>query len=146
MISYQWHLSPDQPFNKEELCRLQCCLYAAGIYLDLSWNEGSVIMSISVPEDLMEKVDAQQEVNNTDSIPAEDPPAGAAVPRRKRGRPSAVVKNDLTLARIHHMRFMNVPVETIAEELGVSKRTFYRRWKQIACMDLDPETPFSRWT
>ena len=62
MISYQWHLSPDQPFNKEELCRLQCCLYAAGIYLDLSWNEGSVIMSISVPEDLMEKVDAQQEV------------------------------------------------------------------------------------
>ena len=64
---------------------------------------------------------------------------------RKRGRPAAAVKNDLTIARIHHMRFMNVPVETIAKEIGVSRRTFYRRWNQIAQLNLDPETPFSKW-
>lgn len=50
MISYQWYLSPDQPFNKKELFKLQYCLYAAGIYLDLSWKDGSPVMTISVPE------------------------------------------------------------------------------------------------
>ena len=80
-------------------------------------------------------------------LPVEDQPAeGKGSGRcRKRGRPTAAVKNDLTLARIHHMRFMNVPVETIAKEIGVSKRTFYRRWNQIAQLNLDPETPFSKW-
>ena len=34
MISYQWSLSPDQPFNKEELYKLQYCLYAAGIFME----------------------------------------------------------------------------------------------------------------
>ena len=133
MISYKWYLSPDQPFNKEELFKLQYCLHAAGILLDLSWDKGSPVMSISVPEGLMEKADEQ---------PPADVPSGRC---RKRGRPTAAVKNDLTLARIHHMRFMNVPVETIAKEIGVSKRTFYRRWNQIAQLNLDPETPFSKW-
>lgn len=145
MISYQWHLSPDQPFNKDDLCRLQYCLFTAGIFLDLSWNEDSVVMRISVPEDLMEKADAQQAENDTDSPSAEDPPAETSGTRRKRGRPSAVVKNDLTLARIHHMRLMNVSVGTIAEELGVSRRTFYRRWKLAEKRDIDESTPFSQW-
>lgn len=48
MISYKWYLSPDQPFNKEELFKLQYCLHAAGILLDLSWDKGSPVMSISV--------------------------------------------------------------------------------------------------
>jgi hypothetical protein len=59
LISYKWYLSPDQPFNKEELFKLQYCLHAAGILLDLSWDKGSPVMSISVPEGLMEKADEQ---------------------------------------------------------------------------------------
>ena len=147
MISYKWYLSPDQPFNKEELFKLQYCLHAAGILLDLSWDKGSPVMSISVPEGLMEKADEQPPTDVPSVFSAEDRPAeGKGSGRcRKRGRPTAAVKNDLTLARIHHMRFMNVPVETIAKEIGVSKRTFYRRWSQIAQLNLDPETPFSKW-
>lgn len=147
MISYKWYLSPDQPFNKEALYKLQYCLHAAGIYLDLSWDKGSPVMSISVPEGLMDKADEQPTVDVPSLLPAEDQPAEAkgSGRRRKRGRPAAAVKNDLTIARIHHMRFMNVPVETIAKEIGVSRRTFYRRWNQIAHLNLDPETPFSKW-
>ena len=165
MISYKWYLSPDQPFNKEELFKLQYCLHAAGILLDLSWDKGSPVMSISVPEGLMEKADEQPPADVPSVLSAEDRPAErkGSGRCRKRGRPTAAVKNDLTLARIHHMRFtaavkndltlarihhmrfMNVPVETIAKEIGVSRRTFYRRWNQIAQLNLDPETPFSKW-
>ena len=95
----------------------------------------------------MEKADEQPPVDVPSVLPVEDQPAeGKGSGRcRKRGRPAAAVKNDLTIARIHHMRFMNVPVETIAKEIGVSRRTFYRRWNQIAQLNLDPETPFSKW-
>ncbi len=145
MISYQWFLSPEQPFNKDALYRLQYCLYAAGVYLDLSWNEGSPVMTISVPEELMETVDVQaQKGSPTDSDP-EEMPSEEAVRRRRRGRPSVIVKNDLTLGHVRHMRFMNNSVEKIAEEIGVSKRTFYRRWKQAEKMNIDENTPFSRW-
>ena len=116
MISYKWYLSPDQPFNKEELFKLQYCLHAAGILLDLSWDKGSPVMSISVPEGLMEKADEQPPADVPSVLPAEDRPAeGKGFGRcRKRGRPTAAVKNDLTLARIHHMRFMNVPVRSLS--------------------------------
>ena len=50
MISYQWYLSPAQPFNKDELYKLQCCLYAAGVFLDLSWKDHSPVLTISAPE------------------------------------------------------------------------------------------------
>ena len=124
MISYKWYLSPDQPFNKEELFKLQYCLHAAGILLDLSWDKGSPVMSISVPEGLMEKADEQPPADVPSVLSAEDRPAErkGSGRCRKRGRPTAAVKNDLTLARIHHMRFMNVPVETIAKEIGRSRR------------------------
>ena len=87
-------------------------------------------MSISVQEVLMEKADEQPpadvpSVPSAEDLSAEGKGSGRC---RKRGRPAAVVKNDLTLARIHHMRFMNVLVKTIAKEIGDSRRTFYRRW------------------
>lgn len=63
---------------------------------------------------------------------------------KQRGRPKSVPKNDITLARVHHMRFMGVPVRDIAEEIGVSRRTFYRRFEQIKYKNLDPDTPFSK--
>ena len=85
--------------------------HAAGILLNLSWDKGSPVMSISVSESLMKKADEQSPVDVPSVLPAEDQPAeGKGFGRcRKRSRPAAAVKNDLTIARIHHMRFMNVP-------------------------------------
>ena len=40
---------------------------------------------------------------------------------------------------------MGISVEAIAKEIGVSKRTFYRRWTQAEKLGLDPDTPFSQW-
>jgi hypothetical protein len=37
------------------------------------------------------------------------------------------------------------PAKDIAEEIGVSRRTFYRRFEQIKYKNLDPDTPFSKW-
>ena len=72
MISYQWYLSPDQPFNKKELFKLQYCLYAAGIYLDLSWKDGSPVMTISVPEQAPEDKSGlitEESISSSDSGP-----------------------------------------------------------------------------
>ncbi len=151
MISYQWFLSPDQPFDKNTLFKLQCCLCASGIYLDLSWTDGSPVLTISVPE--------QQESENRPGLPlGKDVPAVSSDLRDAalessapnvcitgRGRPSAKPVNDFTFGRVQHMRFMGVSAAAIAEEIGVSRRTFYRRWTQAQKLDLDPETPFSQW-
>ena len=64
----------------------------------------------------------------------------------KRGRPSANPKSDLTFGHVQHMRFMGISVEKIAKEIGVSKRTFYRRWMKAENKGLAPDTPFSQWT
>ena len=131
MISYQWYLSPDQPFNKKELFKLQYCLYAAGIYLDLSWKDGSPVMTISVPEQAPEDKSGlitEESISSSDSGPCNDAP-----------------KYDITLGCVQHKRFMGISVEAIAKEIGVSKRTFYRRWTQAEKLGLDPDTPFSQW-
>ena len=147
MISYQWYLSPDQPFNKEELFKLQCCLCTAGIFLDLSWKEGSPVMSISVPEQLLENEPAGSLENDPrpDGITAAGQAAVQVPLPIRRGRPPVEPQNDYTLGRVQHMRVMGVSVETISREIGVSKRTFYRRWKDAERLCLGPDIPFSRW-
>ena len=135
MISYQWFLSPDQPFNKEGLYKLQHCLYAAGIYLDLSWKDNSPVMTISVSEQALEErtgfpMEDGPLPDDSDCCDGSPGDPAANTPSRKRGRPSAKPKSDLTLGHVQHMRFMGISVEEIAKEIGVSKRTFYRRWMQ----------------
>lgn len=61
------------------------------------------------------------------------------------GRPHARPVNDLTLGDILHKRFMNVPMESIASELGVSRRTLYRKLDAIYGKNIDENTPFSQW-
>ena len=150
MISYQWYLSPDQPFNKKELFKLQYCLYAAGIYLDLSWKDGSPVMTISVPEQAPEDKSGlitEESISSNDRGPCNDAleSLDPKAPAHKRGRPSVVPKYDITLGCVQHKRFMGISVEAIAKEIGVSKRTFYRRWTQAEKLGLDPDTPFSQW-
>ena len=151
MISYQWFLSPNQPFNKEELYKLQYCLYAAGIYLDLSWKDGSPVMTISVPEQAFEEragttMQDGPLPDDIDSCNGTPEDSVESAPSHKRGRPSANPKSDLTFGHVQHMRFMGISVEKIAKEIGVSKRTFYRRWMQAENKGLAPDTPFSQWT
>lgn len=144
MISYNFILAPDQPLNKDPLYQLQACLASADIFLDLSWKDDTLQMTISISEDLLEKVTAketdQSNVEGEDSTEAE-------LPReiKRRGRPAAKPKNDLTLGRVYHMRFLGVPAETIAEDIGVSRRTFYRRLALINGKNLSEDTPFSKW-
>ena len=95
MISYQWYLSPDQPFNKKELFKLQYCLYAAGIYLDLSWKDGSPVMTISVPEQAPEDKSGlitEESISSSDSGPCNDAleSLDPKAPAHKRGRPSVI--------------------------------------------------------
>jgi hypothetical protein len=40
---------------------------------------------------------------------------------------------------------MGVPAETIAEEIGVSRRTLFRRLADVNGKDISPDTPFSQW-
>ena len=99
MISYQWYLSPDQPFNKKELFKLQYCLYAAGIYLDLSWKDGSPVMTISVPEQAPEDKSGlitEESISSSDSGPCNDAleSLDPKAPAHKRGRPSVDRERD----------------------------------------------------
>ena len=150
MISYQWYLSPGQPFNKDELYKLQCCLYAVGVFVDLSWKDGSTVLTLSAPEPASED---SSELSLEDDSPDDGDPVNISFEESapyahpaKRGRPSVRPENDMTFGRVQHLRFMGVPVEAIAKEIGVSRRTFYRKWTQAQELGLAPETPFSQWT
>lgn len=118
MISYQWYLSPDQPFNKKELFKLQYCLYAAGIYLDLSWKDGSPVMTISVPEQAPEDKSGlitEESISSSDSGPCNDAleSLDPKAPAHKRGRPSVVPKYDITLGCVQHKRFMGIVADLL---------------------------------
>jgi hypothetical protein len=47
MFSYHFNLSQEQPANKESLMQLQINLAAFGVFLDLSWEEGTSRMSLA---------------------------------------------------------------------------------------------------
>ena len=132
MISYQWYLSPAQPFNKDELYKLQCCLYAAGVFLDLSWKDRSPVLTISAPEpaseDSSELPSEEDSPDDGDHANISFEESASYVHPAKRGRPSVRPENDMTFGHVQHLRIMGVPVEAIAKEIGVSRRTFYRKW------------------
>jgi hypothetical protein len=144
MISYSFTLSLEQPFNKKSLLKLQTSLANAGIYLDLSWKDEMPQLTISLSEEFLEKSEETTTTstpNDTDALPATIAPEGS----KRRGRPLVQPKKDVTLGRVKHMRFLQVPDKTIADEIGVSKRTLYRRLNQINGKGLNDDTPFSQW-
>ena len=89
----------------------------------------------------------EESISSSDSGPCNDAleSLDPKAPAHKRGRPSVVPKYDITLGCVQHKRFMGISVEAIAKEIGVSKRTFYRRWTQAEKLGLDPDPPFSQW-
>ena len=148
MVSYSWSLSAGQSFDKQALFELQTSLVALGVYLDLSWDGNSPQLSISAPEVTSHtEVPTKAATEQNPSIPREsgsDSP-GTAKNKKRRGRPLASPSNDITLGHVHHMRFMGVPAEDIAREIGISRRTYFRVLQQIQHKNLGPDTPFSEW-
>ena len=143
MISFNFTLSPDHSMNKEHLFQLQNCLVSVGMYLDLSLKDGMPQLTISIPDDFLEKISSSETVTETGTDEIHELPMDNE--RKHRGRPAVQPKNDLTLGQVRHMRFMSIPAETIAKEIGVSKRTFYRRLNEINGKNLSEDTPFSLW-
>ena len=140
MILYKWILSPDQPLNKNTLLELQTRLLVLGVFLDLSWENDRLNMTIAVPEEAAERAAALKSFDNISAalIPGDDRP-------KRRGRPCVRPENDITLARVRHMQFMGISAGEIAAKIGVSRRTFYRKLEQTRGKNPDPETPFSQW-
>jgi hypothetical protein len=147
MVSYSWSLSAGQSFDKQALFELQTSLVALGVYLDLSWDGNSPQLSISAPEVTSHtEVPTKAATEQNPSVPREsgsDSP-GTAKNKKRRGRPASP-SNDITLGYVHHMRFMGVPAEDIAREIGISRRTYFRVLQQIQHKNLGPDTPFSEW-
>ena len=82
MILYKWILSPDQPLNKNTLLELQTRLLVLGVFLDLSWENDRLNMTIAVPEEAAERAAALKSFDNISAalIPGDDRP-------KRRGRP-----------------------------------------------------------
>lgn len=67
-------------------------------------------------------------------------------PKKRRGRPPAVPENDISVRQAEKMRSDGLSLDEIAAHIGVSRRTFFRRWDAAREKKADPEMPFSRWT
>ena len=116
MISFKWTLSLEQPANETDLSELQKCLVTAGVFLDLSWNGEAPQLTISISEKLLVKtVDHLHEVEPSDIVDGDSIAQPEDDVVKQKGRPKSVPKHDITLARVHHMRFMGVPAKDIAE-------------------------------
>ena len=135
MMKCTWNLDGLQDSSNPPFSTFQAALAARGLMIDYSFKEGVVKLTLEIEKDWA----ADNVQGNTAGENASSP-----VPQ-KRGRPTCVPANDITLARVRHMRFMNIPVSEIAKEIGVSKRTFYRQWKKVMENHPDDDTPFSKW-
>lgn len=139
MLKYKWKLSDSQPEQEIPLLRLQQALAASSVFLDLAFQDGGIILTIAMDD----TVPAPQK--HPDIAAVTDESSMISHDDIRRGRPYVTPNEDLTLGQVRHMRFMNVPMQTIADSLGVSKRTLYRRLQEINGKHLDENTPFSKW-
>lgn len=139
MLKYKWKLSDSQPEQEIHLLQLQQALAVRSVFLDLAFQDGGIILTIAVDD----TVPAPQKYPDIAAVT--DGSSMISHDDIHRGRPYATPSEDLTLGQVRHMRFMNVPMQTIADSLGVSKRTLYRRLQEINGKHLDENTPFSKW-
>jgi hypothetical protein len=106
MISFKWTLSLEQPANETDLSELQKCLVTAGVFLDLSWNGEAPQLTISISEKLLVKtVDHLHEVEPSDIVDGDSIAQPEDDVVKQKGRPKSVPKNDITLARVHHILY-----------------------------------------
>ena len=136
-----WVLSACQPASNLPFSSMQKNLAALGVMLDYAFENGAIKVTLECPDSCP---DSASGCNTQDPAKAEESNSGT---NRKLGRPTCKPKNDLTLEQVRHMRFMRVSVADIASTIGVSKRTFYRKWAALNGnnVDVDYDTPFSKW-
>lgn len=164
MLSYHWNLPLAQPEDNPPLHLIQQALFNAGFFLDFSLADGMVRLTIQEASPEGGAQGGSQQAENPPergtATPAPDAaratgghfpdacsPAGhSESPQKSRGRSSAVPKNDISIQQAREMRSEGLTLEEIAAHIGVSRRTFFRRWHDIADRDADPDTPFSRWS
>lgn len=136
MESYRWILSPEQPPGNPGISNLQQKLASAGFLLDLSLRDGAVELSINV-DDVPRTASPDPDVDPVRET--------AQTPLPRRGRHPSVPKNDITVSQVREMRSKGMVLDEIADHIGVSRRTFFRRWRELQGRDIDPEAPFSTW-
>ena len=68
-----------------------------------------------------------------------------AVPGTFFGRRPIVPEHDLTLAQVRELQNRGTCLDGIARLIGVSRRTFFRKWAVVQTLSPDRETPFSKW-
>lgn len=164
MLSYHWNLPLAQPEDNPPLHLIQQALFNAGFFLDFSLADGMVRLTIqeASPEGGVQGGSQQAEnpPERSGAAPAPDaagtacgpspdagsPPVRPESPKKRRGRSSAVPKKDISIRQAREMRSEGLTLEEIAAHIGISRRTFFRRWRDITNGEADPDTPFSRWS
>lgn len=159
MLDYHFNLTTSQPASNPGLSILQEKLIDAGIFLDFTYKNGNLGLYIRIEDaNLIPKkpldipkglLDSENSTNPADSVfPVVDPsaPVRSGDEKPRRGRRPAVPERDLTLAQVRDMKKSGVGLDEIAHLIGVSRRTFFRRWATVQDSCPDPRTPFSKWT
>lgn len=70
---------------------------------------------------------------------------GASSSKCRRGRRPVAPAQDISFAQALQMNAGGTSLANIADYIGVSRRTFFRRWSAARASGIDPETPFSDW-
>lgn len=158
MLDYYFNLAANQPASNPEFSILQERLADAGILLDFTFRDGSLGLHVrikdgnpvpggmpEVPKGVFGSGTATNPVDP--EPPGVDPPSPTdqAGPKPRRGRQPAVPDHDLTLAQVREMQEGGTCLEKIALLIGVSRRTFFRKWAIAQDSCTDPGTPFSKW-
>jgi hypothetical protein len=155
MLDYHFNLSTIQPASNPGLSILQEKLVSAGILMDLTFRDGSLGLHIRImdrtpetekPQETMQK---SSEIGNSANpeIPCTvfQPPAEHESEKPHMGRRPIAPKHDLTLAQVKELQNRGTGLDGIAHLIGVSRRTFFRKWAAVHRLNPDPETPFSKW-
>ena len=148
MLLHRFNLSLDQPEGALFISELQDKLYSAGILLSLALSDDLIQLTIAIPEDGPAHMPAPEygsltEKHDEGSLISQDEGDGSC--KCRRGRKPAVPSQDISLAQALQMNAGGTSLADIANYIGVSRRTFFRRWSAAQASGIDPETPFSDW-
>ena len=155
MLDYHFNLSANQPASNPGLSILQEKLASSGILLDFTFRDGNLVLHVRIidgtPESKEPQEDLQKPPENGNPANPEIPgtvpqsPADHENEKPRIGRRPIVPEHDLTLAQVRELQNRGTCLDGIARLIGVSRRTFFRKWAAVQSLSPDPETPFSKW-
>jgi len=134
MLKYTVNLSADQPAQEASLMDFQIALAQEDIFLDMSLEDDKPRMHFYFK---------RKPLGKSAPADAENPPAPQAAP--KKGRPRVAAENDISLETALLMLSTGLTAQEVADYIGVSRRTFFRRLSEAKRQRVDLCTPFSDW-